>query len=104
MAKVIRKLVINGEEYNMPSGDITSSNHTYDDIVHLSQAEYEALENKDPNTMYSTPDDESGAFLPENEENPNSRPVVHTMSLGAFSSDFIRWLHYYVSPNYLNIL
>jgi hypothetical protein len=26
-------------------------------MVHLSQAEYEALENPDPNTFYSTPDD-----------------------------------------------
>jgi hypothetical protein len=26
-------------------------------MVHLTQAEYEALETKDPNTFYSTPDD-----------------------------------------------
>ena len=49
-----------------PVGWITSSNNTYDNIVHLSQAEYDNLQTKDPNTLYSTPDSESGWFEPEN--------------------------------------
>ena len=44
---------------------VWSSNNTYNNIVHLSQAEYEALETKDPNTLYSTPDAESWGFEPE---------------------------------------
>ena len=35
---------------------IISSNDTYEDVVHLTQEEYDALETKDPNTLYSTPD------------------------------------------------
>lgn len=37
-------------------GWVESSNDTYENIIHLSQAEYDALETKDPDTMYSTPD------------------------------------------------
>lgn len=46
---------------------VISSNHTYEDMIHLSQAEYDALVSPDPDTFYSTPDDaESWAFEPEN--------------------------------------
>lgn len=37
-------------------GSIESSNDTYENIIHLSQEEYDALETKDPDTLYSTPD------------------------------------------------
>ena len=37
-------------------GWVESSNDTYENIIHLSQAEYDALETKDPDTLYSTPD------------------------------------------------
>ena len=46
---------------------VISSNHTYEDMVHLSQAEYDALVSPDPDTFYSTPDDEDAwGFTPEN--------------------------------------
>lgn len=35
---------------------VISSNNTYNNVIHLTQAEYDALQNKDPNTLYSTPD------------------------------------------------
>lgn len=35
---------------------VLSSNNTYNNIVYMTQAEYDALQNKDPNTLYSTPD------------------------------------------------
>ena len=38
---------------------IQSSNNTYDNIVHLSQSEYDNLQNPDPDTLYSTPEDEA---------------------------------------------
>lgn len=37
-------------------GSIESSNDTYENIIHLSQEEYDELETKDPDTLYSTPD------------------------------------------------
>lgn len=46
---------------------VISSNNTYEDMIHLSQADYDALVSPDPDTFYSTPDDESWAFEPENE-------------------------------------
>lgn len=50
-----------------PETGIWSSNDTYENVIYLSQAEYDALTTKDPNTLYSTPDDaESWAFEPEN--------------------------------------
>lgn len=52
-----------GSNWNEVKGWIESSNNTYEDIVHLSQADYEALQTKDPNTLYSTPDDEEWAFV-----------------------------------------
>ena len=90
--KVIKKFLIDGVEYNIGADidvdstlsttsenpvqnkvitaalndKIGSSNDTYENIIHLSQADFNALQNKDPNTLYSTPDDESGAFEPEN--------------------------------------
>lgn len=45
---------------------VWSSNNTIHNVVHLSQADYDALTTKDPNTWYSTPDNESGGFDPEN--------------------------------------
>ena len=35
---------------------VISTNNTYNNIVYMSQADYDALQNKDPNTLYSTPD------------------------------------------------
>lgn len=35
---------------------VLSSNSTYNNIIYLSQADYDALQNKDANTLYSTPD------------------------------------------------
>lgn len=46
---------------------ITSNNCTYDNIVYLSQSDYDCLQNKDPNTLYSTPDSTDGEwFAPAN--------------------------------------
>lgn len=42
---------------------IGSSNNTYENIIHLSQSDYEALETKDPNTLYSTPEGEEWTFV-----------------------------------------
>ena len=38
------------------TGWIISSNNTYNNIIHLSQAEYDSLIDRDPNTLYSTPE------------------------------------------------
>lgn len=46
-----------------PATGVQSSNDTYEDIVYLSQSDYDALQNKDPNTLYSTPDGEAGTFV-----------------------------------------
>lgn len=46
-----------------PETGIWSSNDTYENVVYLSQAEYDALTTKDPNTLYSTPDGEAGSFV-----------------------------------------
>ena len=45
---------------------VWSSNNTINNVVHLSQADYDALQNPDSNTWYSTPDSWSGWFDPEN--------------------------------------
>lgn len=45
---------------------VESSNNTIHNVVHLTQAAYDALATKDENTWYSTPDDWSGGFVPEN--------------------------------------
>ena len=45
---------------------VGSSNDTIHNVVHLSQADYDALTTKDENTWYSTPDSWSGWFVPEN--------------------------------------
>ena len=45
---------------------VGSTNNTIHNVVHLSQSDYDALTTKDPNTWYSTPDNESGGFDPEN--------------------------------------
>ena len=66
MANKIKKMMNNWVAYTV--GWIESSNDTYENIIHLSQAEYDALETKDPDTLYSTPDNaESWEFVPENE-------------------------------------
>jgi len=67
--QVLKKTANGSEWWDAPATWVISSNNTYEDMVHLSQAEYEALETKDPNTFYSTPDDESWAFEPENTGN-----------------------------------
>lgn len=57
--KLFTFLAIDGDLELQPSvqwGWIISSNNTYEDIIHLSQAEYDALVTKDPNTLYSTPE------------------------------------------------
>ena len=41
-----------------PATGVWSSNNTYEDIIYLSQSDYDALTTKDPNTLYSTPDGE----------------------------------------------
>lgn len=57
---------------NNQTGDVTidaigSSNNTYDDVIHLTQAQFDALAVKDPNTLYSTPDDTDWeGFAPAN--------------------------------------
>ena len=35
---------------------VLSSNNTYNNVIYLSQADYEALQDKDPNTLYCTPE------------------------------------------------
>ena len=45
---------------------VGSSNNTINNVVHLTQSAYDALTTKDENTWYSTPDDWSGGFDPEN--------------------------------------
>ena len=52
-------MVNNWTEYKI--GSIDSSNDTYADIVHLTQAQYDALENPDPDTLYSTPDSDDAS-------------------------------------------
>lgn len=54
MTHKIKKMINNWTEYKI--GSIDSSNDTYENIIHISQAEFEALETKDPNTLYSTPE------------------------------------------------
>lgn len=44
-------------------GSIESSNDTYENIIHLSQEEYDELETKDPDTLYSTPDSSTDPAL-----------------------------------------
>ena len=51
---------------NALAAKVWSSNNTINNVVHLSQSEYDNLGTKDPNTWYSTPDDASGGFDPEN--------------------------------------
>ena len=65
MTNKITKLYNNWVEYKIGWGDITSSNNTYNNIIYLSQNDYDALSTKDPNTLYSTPWD-WGLFSPEN--------------------------------------
>lgn len=52
-----------GYNWDDATWSIESSNDTYDNIIYLSQAEYDALVTKDPNTLYSTPDGEAGSFV-----------------------------------------
>jgi len=59
--------VYDGSNWNEVWSWIISSNNTYEDIVYLSQSDYDSLQNKDPNTLYSTPEGESWWFEPENE-------------------------------------
>ena len=65
MTNKITKLYNNWVEYKIGWGDITSSNNTYNNIIYLSQNDYDALSTKDPNTLYSTPWD-WWLFSPEN--------------------------------------
>ena len=81
-------MVNNWTEYKI--GSIDSSNDTYADIVHLTQAQYDALENPDPDTLYSTPDNaESWEFVPENEGTPGQ--VVTKTTTGYKWSDINSW-------------
>lgn len=54
-------MINNWTEYKL--GSIDSSNETYENIIHLSQADYDALETKDPDTLYSTPDSSTDPAL-----------------------------------------
>lgn len=56
MADIAKLIYKKNTLYGWESGDIKSSNDTYDDIVFLTQAEYDALPSKNPNTLYSTPE------------------------------------------------
>lgn len=53
----------NWADWEDPTWWIISSNDTYEDIVHLSQSDYDNLQTKDPNTLYSTPEDETEWFV-----------------------------------------
>jgi len=66
--QVLKKTANWVEWWDAPATWVISSNDTYEDMVHLSQAEYEALATKDPNTFYSTPEEweEWELFNPEN--------------------------------------
>lgn len=87
-------MVNNWTEYKI--GSIDSSNDTYADIVHLTQAQYDALENPDPDTLYSTPDNvESWEFKPENEGTPGQ--VVTKTTTGYKWND---WIAYYTEAEY----
>lgn len=46
-----------GYNWDDATWSIESSNDTYDNIIYLSQAEYDALTEYEPNTLYSTPDE-----------------------------------------------
>ena len=64
----IAKLIYKKNEMGAWEGDaVKSSNQTYDNVIYLTQAEYDALPSKNPNTLYSTPEKETWAFLPANE-------------------------------------
>ena len=52
-----------GSNWNEAWGWVKSSNNTYEDMIHLTQAEYELLDNPDPNTYYSTPEWEEWTFV-----------------------------------------
>ena len=54
-------MINNWTEYKI--GSVDSSNDTYNNIVHISQEDYDALENPDENTLYSTPDWEAEWFV-----------------------------------------
>ena len=56
MADIAKLIYKKNTLYGWESGDIKSSNDTYDDIRFLTQAEYDALPSKNPNTLYSTPE------------------------------------------------
>ena len=61
MANKIKKMMNNWTAYTV--GWIESSNDTYENIIHLSQEEYDELETKDPDTLYSTPDSSTDPAL-----------------------------------------
>jgi len=46
-----------------PATWIQSSNNTYDNIIHLSQSDYDNLGTYDDETLYSTPDGEAWSFV-----------------------------------------
>ena len=66
MADIAKLIYKKNTLYGWESGDIKSSNDTYDDIVFLTQAEYDALPSKNPNTLYSTPEGWPAGFDPSN--------------------------------------
>lgn len=71
---------------------IQSSNDTYEDMVHLTQAEYEALATKDPNTFYSTPEEweEWELFNPENTGN-TWQVLKKTNTWYAYADSVLSW-------------
>ena len=52
-----------GYNWDDATGSIESSNDTYDNIIYLTQEEYDNLSSYEPNTLYSTPDGEAWTFV-----------------------------------------
>lgn len=52
-----------GYNWDDATWSIESSNDTYDNIIYLTQSEYDNLSSYEPNTLYSTPDWEAGTFV-----------------------------------------
>ena len=61
--QVLVKTASASEWQDPPATWVISSNNTYKDIVHLSQAEFNNLGTYDPDTLYSTPEWEEWTFV-----------------------------------------
>lgn len=91
MADIAKLIYKENTLYGWESGDIKSSNDTYDDIVFLTQAEYDALPSKNPNTLYSTPEGWPAGF---DSSNVKAFPLTWTWDSAAVlaeAQDILDW-------------